>query len=38
MIPQNSSVAALTFSVAITGAGLIAAASVSPSVPNIQVR
>jgi hypothetical protein len=38
MSPQNSSVAALTFSVAITGAGLIAVASVSPSVPNVQVR
>jgi PE-PPE domain len=38
MSPQNSSVAALTISVAITGAGLIAVASVSPSVPNVQVR
>jgi PE-PPE domain len=38
MGPQNSSVAALTISVAITGAGLIAVASVSPSVPNVQVR
>src|SRR3984893_7750190 len=38
MSPQNLSVAALTFSVAITGAGLIAVASVSPSVPNVQVR
>jgi hypothetical protein len=38
MSPQNSSVAALTISVAVTGAGLIAVASVSPSVPNVQVR
>ena len=38
MSPQNSSVAALTISLAITGAGLIAVASVSPSVPNVQVR
>jgi hypothetical protein len=38
MSPQNSSVAALTISVAITGAGLIAVASVSPSVPNVQVH
>ena len=38
MSPQNSSVAALTIGVAITGAGLIAVPSVSPSVPNVQVR
>jgi hypothetical protein len=39
MSPINSSVAAaLTFGVAITGAALIAVASVSPSVPNVQVR
>jgi hypothetical protein len=35
MSPQNSSVAALTISVAITGAGLIAVAPVSPSVPVV---
>jgi hypothetical protein len=35
MNPQNSSVAALTISVAITGAGMLAVASVSPSVPNV---
>ena len=38
MSTRNSSVAALTCGVAITGAGLIAVASVSPSVPNVQVR
>jgi hypothetical protein len=38
MSPQNSSVVALTIGVAITGAGLIGAASVPPSVPNVQVR
>jgi hypothetical protein len=35
MRPQKSSVAALTISVATTGAGLIAVAPVSPSVPNV---
>jgi hypothetical protein len=35
MSRQNSQVAALTISVAITGAGLIAVASVSPSIPNV---
>jgi hypothetical protein len=38
MSRQNSSVTALTIGVAITGAGLIAVASVLPSVPNVQVR
>jgi hypothetical protein len=38
MSPQNSSVAALTISVAITGASLIAVASVSPPAPNVQAR
>ncbi|HUB54437.1 MAG TPA: PE-PPE domain-containing protein [Mycobacterium sp.] len=36
MSRQNSSVAALTLSVAITGAGLIAVVPVSPSVPTVQ--
>jgi len=35
MSPQNSSVAALTISVAVTVAGLIAVAPVSPSVPVV---
>jgi PE-PPE domain-containing protein len=38
MSPQNSSVVALTVSVAITAAGMIAVASGSPSAPNHQVR
>ena len=38
MSPQNSSVRALTISVAFTGAGLIAVAPALPSVPNVQVR
>src|SRR5271168_5157909 len=38
MSPQNSSVAALTVGVAITGAGVIAVAPVSPSVLDVQAR
>ncbi len=38
MSTRNSSVAALTCGVAITGAGLITVASVSPSIPSIQVH
>ena len=35
MSRQNSSVAALTIGVAVTGAGLMAVVPVSPSVPNV---
>jgi hypothetical protein len=38
MSPRHSSIAALTVGVAVTGAGMIAVASVSPSVPDAQVR